>query len=122
MVDKVKDKVKNEKPTVFNMAFLEGLDDLKNHPTNEQRYDKETCTKGWKSGKAECERLDKISGTDITKILAKRTRGIGMVEKYIKSNVCPLPWTHLEVDVNGGASPCCLYKGNVPDVKVYKKD
>tara|TARA_Y100000748_G_scaffold288577_1_gene273632 strand:+ start:749 stop:1912 length:1164 start_codon:yes stop_codon:yes gene_type:complete len=41
------------------------------------------------------------------------------VEKYIKSNICPLPWTHLEIDVNGGASPCCLYKGNVPDVKVY---
>jgi hypothetical protein len=32
-----------------------------------------------------------------------------------------LPWTHLEVDVNGGASPCCLYKGNVPGVKVYKQ-
>jgi organic radical activating enzyme len=44
-----------------------------------------------------------------------------MVDKYIKSNVCPLPWTHLEVDVNGGASPCCLYKGSVPDVKVYKQ-
>jgi organic radical activating enzyme len=24
------------------------------------------------------------------------------------------------VDVNGGASPCCLYKGSVPDVKVYE--
>ncbi len=71
MLDKVKDKDKNEKPTVFNMAFLEGLDDLKNHPTNEQRYDKETCIKGWKSGKEECERLDKIRGTDITKILTK---------------------------------------------------
>ena len=44
-----------------------------------------------------------------------------MVDKYIKSNVCPLPWTHLEVDVNGGASPCCLYKGSVPGAKVYKK-
>jgi sulfatase maturation enzyme AslB (radical SAM superfamily) len=42
-----------------------------------------------------------------------------MVEKYIKSSMCPLPWTHLEVDVNGSASPCCLYKGNIPDVKVY---
>ena len=44
-----------------------------------------------------------------------------MVDRYIKSNVCPLPWTHLEVDVNGGASPCCLYKGSVPDVKVYEQ-
>jgi len=45
-----------------------------------------------------------------------------MVDKYIKSNICPLPWTHLEVDVNGGASPCCLYKGNIPNVKVYETD
>ena len=43
-----------------------------------------------------------------------------MVEKYLKTNVCPLPWTHLEVDVNGGASPFCLYKGSVPNVKVYE--
>ena len=43
-----------------------------------------------------------------------------MVEKYIKSNICPLPWNHLEVDVNGGASPCCLYKGSIPNVKVYE--
>jgi hypothetical protein len=42
------------------------------------------------------------------------------VDKYIKSNICPLPWTHLEIDVNGGASPCCLYKGSIPDVKVYE--
>ena len=42
------------------------------------------------------------------------------MDKYIKSNVCPLPWTHLEVDVNGGASPCCLFKGSVPGVKVYR--
>ena len=43
-----------------------------------------------------------------------------MVDKYIKSNICPLPWTSLEIGVNGGAAPCCLYKGQVPDVKVYK--
>ena len=42
-----------------------------------------------------------------------------MVEKYIKSNICVLPWTHLEVDVNGSASPCCLYKGEIGDYKVY---
>ena len=71
IVDKVKEKVKNEKPTVFNIAFLEGLDDLKNHPTNDIRYDKDICLKGWKDGKKECERLDKIRGTDIKKFLAK---------------------------------------------------
>jgi hypothetical protein len=32
-----------------------------------------------------------------------------------------LPWNHLEVDVNGGASPCCLYKGSIPGVKVYEQ-
>ena len=45
-----------------------------------------------------------------------------MVERYIKSNICPLPWTGLEVGVNGGAAPCCLYKGQVPNVKVYETD
>lgn len=70
MVDKVRKKVENEKKTVFNLAFLQGLEDLKNHPTNDMRYDKQTCEKGWKAGKAECERLDRIRGTDITKILA----------------------------------------------------
>ena len=43
-----------------------------------------------------------------------------MVEKYIKSNMCVLPWTHLEVDVNGSASPCCLYKGEIGNYKVYQ--
>jgi len=43
-----------------------------------------------------------------------------MVEKYIKSNMCVLPWTHLEVDVNGSASPCCLYKGETANYKVYR--
>jgi len=43
------------------------------------------------------------------------------VDKYIDSNICPLPWNHLEVDVNGGASPCCLYKGSIPGVKVYEQ-
>ena len=42
------------------------------------------------------------------------------MERYIKSNICPLPWTSLEVGVNGGAAPCCLYKGQVPNTKVYK--
>ena len=44
-----------------------------------------------------------------------------MVERYLKSNICPLPWTSLEVGVNGGAAPCCLYKGQVPGVKVYRE-
>jgi organic radical activating enzyme len=45
-----------------------------------------------------------------------------MVEKYIKNNTCVLPWTHLEIDVNGSASPCCLYKGTIENYKVYETD
>ena len=41
------------------------------------------------------------------------------MEKYLKSNMCVLPWTHLEIDVNGSASPCCLYKGTIENYKVY---
>ena len=40
-----------------------------------------------------------------------------MVDKYIKSNICPLPWTSLEVSVNGSVKPCCLYKEEISDKK-----
>ena len=56
---------------MFNLAFLEGLEDLMNHPTNDERYDKETCHKGWRDGKSQCEMIDKRRGTNIQKILAK---------------------------------------------------
>ena len=71
LVMQVKNKFKDEKKSVLNLAFLEGLDDLMNHPTNDERYDEATCVKGWRDGKAECERLDSIRGTDIKKFLAK---------------------------------------------------
>ena len=71
LVNKAKDKIKNERKTVFNLSYIEGLDDLLNHKCNDERYDKETCEKGWRDGKAECERVDSIRGTDIKKILAK---------------------------------------------------
>jgi len=74
MVNKLRNKLKNEKKSVLNMAFLDGLDDLVSHTTNDEKYDKETCEKGWRNGKAECERLDKIRGTDIKKILAKEPK------------------------------------------------
>ena len=70
VVMKIKEKYKDEKKNVFNLAFLEGLDDLMNHPTNDERYDLETCKKGWQDGKAQCETIDKRRGTDIKKILA----------------------------------------------------
>mgnify|MGYP001410227460 CR=1 FL=1 len=69
IVMKVKEKYKEEKKNVFNLAFLEGLDDLMNHPTTDERYDKETCEKGWRAGKKRCETIDKRRGTDIKKIL-----------------------------------------------------
>ena len=70
IVMKVKEKYKDEKKNVFNLAFLEGLQDLMNHPTNDERYDKETCEQGWRDGKGQCEMIDKRRGTDIKKILA----------------------------------------------------
>ena len=70
IVTKVKNKYENEKRNVMNLAFLGGLDDLLNHPTNDEKYDKATCEHGWKDGKSRCERVDKIRGTDIKKILA----------------------------------------------------
>jgi len=71
LVNKAKEKIKNERKTVFNLSYIEGLDDLLSHKCNDERYDKETCEKGWRDGKAECERVDSIRGTDIKKILAK---------------------------------------------------
>ena len=74
MIDEVQEKLKNEKRSVFNLAFFEGLEDIKNHKTNEEVYDSKTYIKGLKNGKEECERLDKIRGTDIKKILAKNPK------------------------------------------------
>ena len=71
IVMKVKEKYKDEKKNVFNMSFLEGLNDLMNHPTNDEKYDKQTCEQGWRDGKGQCETIDKRRGTDIKKILAK---------------------------------------------------
>ena len=73
VVTEVQDRL-DDKPTVFNMAFLDGLQDLKNHPTNEEKYGKDEYTDGLKRGKARLEHLDKIRGTDITKILSKDKR------------------------------------------------
>jgi len=76
MVEEVQNKLEldKEKKTIFNMAFIEGLKDLKAHKTNEEKYDTETYIKGQKEGKAECERIDRIRGTDIKKIFAKNKK------------------------------------------------
>jgi hypothetical protein len=71
IVMKVKQKYEEEKKNVFNIAFLEGLEDLMNHPTNDERFDNETCEKGWRDGKRQCEMIDRRRGTDIKSILGK---------------------------------------------------
>ena len=70
IVNRLIEKYKDVPRNVTNIAFFDGLQDLINHPTNDERYDEQTCRSGWKRGKAEAERLDNIRGTDIRKILA----------------------------------------------------
>ena len=43
---------------------------------NELVYDEETYRQGQKQGKAEVERLDRIRGTDIKKILSKNKKAL----------------------------------------------
>jgi len=62
-----------EKKNVFNLAFFEGLDDLKSHKTHEERWP-DTYKEQLKKGKRRIEHLDKIRGTDIKKILNKNKK------------------------------------------------
>ena len=73
IVTNVQNKI-TDKPNVFNLAFFEGLKDLKAHPTNEEKYGEEEYKKGLKEGKKHLEYLDKIRGTDITKIFKANER------------------------------------------------
>ena len=63
-----------EKKNFLNLAFFEGLQDIKNHKTLEEKYDSKTHKEGLKSGKQRIEYLDKIRGTDIKKILSKNKK------------------------------------------------
>tara|TARA_A100001015_G_scaffold237549_1_gene270180 strand:- start:709 stop:2052 length:1344 start_codon:yes stop_codon:yes gene_type:complete len=57
--------------------FFGQLDEMvQQKRNNELVYDEETYIKGQKQGKAEVERLDRIRGTDITKILAKNKKAL----------------------------------------------
>lgn len=38
-----------------------------------------------------------------------------MVEKYIKSNRCMLPWTSIETRPGGTYRPCCIYRSDIKD-------
>jgi hypothetical protein len=66
-------KYKNQKTKAFFDQLANMLDQKRN---NELVYDTEEYTKGQKKGKRELERLDRIRGTDITKILANNKRAL----------------------------------------------
>jgi len=66
-------KYKNKNLSNFFGQLDEMLEQKRN---NEFVYDEETYNKGQKNGKAEIERLDRIRGTDIKKILAKNKRAL----------------------------------------------
>ena len=66
-------KYKNKNLSNFFRQLDEMLEQKRN---NEFVYDEQTYNKGQKEGKAEIERLDRIRGTDIKKILAKNKRAL----------------------------------------------
>jgi len=72
IIDGVLEKIQDKK-TMFNLSFIEGLKDIKNHKTLEEKYSKEEYSDGLKRGKKRILYLDKIRGTDITKIFEKNT-------------------------------------------------
>ena len=66
-------KYKNQKTKAFFDQLANMLDQKRN---NELVYDTEEYIKGQKRGKREIERMDRIRGTDITKILANNKRAL----------------------------------------------
>ena len=68
-------KVKEKTRKLNN--FFGQLDEMqKQKRNNELVYDEETYKQGQKQGKGEVERLDRIRGTDIKKILAKNKKAL----------------------------------------------
>jgi hypothetical protein len=76
IIDDVRDKtIKYKNKNLRN--FFGQLDEMqKQKRNNELVYDEEKYLQGQKQGKAEIERLDRIRGTDITKILSKNKRAL----------------------------------------------
>jgi len=74
IIDDVREKtIKYKNKNLRN--FFSQLDEMqKQKRNNEYVYDKEKYIEGQKKGKAEIERLDRIRGTDITKILQNNKR------------------------------------------------
>ena len=76
IIDEVRDKTIKYKNKNLNNFFGQ-LDEMqKQKRNNELTYSKEEYINGQKNGKAELERLDKIRGTDIKKILAKNKKAL----------------------------------------------
>ena len=76
MIDDAREKTIKYKNKNLNNFFAQ-LDEMqKQKRNNELVYDEESYKKGQKDGKAEIERLDRIRGTDIKKILAKNKKAL----------------------------------------------
>ena len=76
MIDDVRNKTIKYKNKNLNNFFGQ-LDEMqKQKRNNELVYNEEEYKKGQKSGKAEIERLDRIRGTDIKKIIGKNKKAL----------------------------------------------
>lgn len=76
ILDDVKEKTIHLKSHLTS-EFFEQLEEMKKQKRNNNIvYTGEEYTKGQKNGKAEIERLDRIRGTDIKKILAKNKKAL----------------------------------------------
>jgi ATPase subunit of ABC transporter with duplicated ATPase domains len=76
IIDDVREKTIKYKNKNLNNFFGQ-LDEMqKQKRNNELTYSKEEYTKGQKNGKAEIERLDRIRGTDIKKILVRNKKAL----------------------------------------------
>jgi len=76
IIDEAREKTIKYKNKNLNNFFAQ-LDEMqKQKRNNELVYSEELYRKGQKDGKEEIERLDKIRGTDIKKILAKNKRAL----------------------------------------------
>ena len=76
IIDDAREKTIKDKNRNLDNFFAQ-LDEMqKQKRNNELVYDEEIYVKGQKQGKAEIERLDRIRGTDIKKILAKNKKAL----------------------------------------------
>ena len=76
MIDNVRDKTIRYKNKNLNNFFGQLNEMQKQKRNNNLVYSEQEYMKGQKSGKAEIERLDRIRGTDIKKILAKNNKAL----------------------------------------------